>query len=220
MTPLLALPMHLLILLVPLIPVHLVVPMHLLVPMLLFGTVAVPIGLAFLCSPLGPAPFDLLSALVSHPSIAHPSIAHPLVSHPALHLPLSAGPGSAPLTSLIPVTWPNSLPWTTLPAPTALGSHRATARLVDVALTPNTSSLPGGQVLQNLMNGLGGWALALALVGLVVGAAAWALGSHGQNYQQSYVGRRAVLISGLAALLIGAGPAIVNFFFHAGQGVH
>ena len=47
------------------------------------------------------------------------------------------------------------------------------------------------------MNGLDGWALALSLVGLVVGAAAWALGSHGQNYQQSFVGRRAVLISGL-----------------------
>jgi MFS family permease len=93
-------------------------------------------------------------------------------------------------------------------------------RLVDVQLTPNTNDLPGGNLLQQLMNGLGGWALALALVGLVVGAAAWALGSHGQNYQQSYVGRRAVLISGLAALLIGAGPAIVNFFFHAGQGVH
>jgi hypothetical protein len=90
----------------------------------------------------------------------------------------------------------------------------------DVTLTPDTSSLPGGQVLQHLMNGLGGWALALSLVGLLIGAAAWALGSHGQNYQQSFVGRRAVLISGLASLLIGAGPAIVNFFFNAGQGVH
>ncbi|HEX3840261.1 MAG TPA: DUF6112 family protein [Acidimicrobiales bacterium] len=94
------------------------------------------------------------------------------------------------------------------------------ARLVDVQLQPDTSALPGGQVLQRLMNGLGGWALALALVGLVIGAAAWALGSHSQNYQQTFVGRRAVLISGLAALLIGAGPAIVNFFFTAGQGVH
>jgi hypothetical protein len=28
-----------------------------------------------------------------------------------------------------------------------------------------------------------------------------------------------VLVSGLAALLIGAAPALVNFFFHAGQGV-
>jgi len=96
----------------------------------------------------------------------------------------------------------------------------AVARLTDVSITPDPSQLPGGQVLQNLMNGLDSWALALALVGLVIGAAAWALGSHGQNYQQSYVGRKAVLISGLAALLIGAGPGIVNFFYHAGSGVH
>ena len=93
-------------------------------------------------------------------------------------------------------------------------------RLVGVTMTPQISQLPGGPVLQGLMNGLQGWALALALVGLVIGAAAWALGSHGQNYQQTFVGRRAVLISGLAALLIGAGPGIVNFFFGLGQNVH
>jgi Family of unknown function (DUF6112) len=89
-----------------------------------------------------------------------------------------------------------------------------------VPMHPDVTQLPGGDVLQRLMDGLDGWALALALVGLVVGAAAWALGSHGQNYQQSYVGRRAVVISGLAALIIGAGPGIVSFFFNAGSGVH
>ncbi|HEY1988401.1 MAG TPA: DUF6112 family protein [Acidimicrobiales bacterium] len=99
-------------------------------------------------------------------------------------------------------------------------AHAVVGRMVDVQVQPDTSALPGGQVLQNLMNGLDGWALALSLVALVIGAAAWALGSHAQNYQQTYVGRRAVLISGLSALLIGAGPAIVNFFFKAGQGVH
>jgi hypothetical protein len=100
--------------------------------------------------------------------------------------------------------------------------HRGAARLlVDVVgMNPQSNQLPGGAMLQNLMNGLQFWALALALVGLVIGAAAWALGSHGQNYQQTFVGRRAVLISGLAALLIGAGPGIVNFFYTAGTGVH
>jgi len=89
-----------------------------------------------------------------------------------------------------------------------------------VTLSPDTSNLPGGDVLQNLTNGIGGWALVFALVGLVIGAAAWALGAHAQNYHQAFNGRRTVLVSGLAALLIGAAPAIVNFFFHAGQGVH
>ena len=89
-----------------------------------------------------------------------------------------------------------------------------------VSMTPDPTQLPGGQVLQKLTDGLGGWALALSLVGLLIGAAAWALGAHSQNYQQSYSGRKAVLVSGFAALLIGAGPAIVNFFFSTGQGVH
>jgi MFS family permease len=87
-----------------------------------------------------------------------------------------------------------------------------------VTLTPTLSALPGSGTLQTLVNGLGAWALIAALVGLVIGAAAWALGVHSQNYQQSMVGRRAVLVSALAALLIGAAPEIVNFFF--GQGTH
>src|SRR5580704_13104136 len=83
--------------------------------------------------------------------------------------------------------------------------------LGDVSLSPDTSDLPGGSVLQSLTNGVGGWALVLALAGLVIGAAAWALGAHSQNYHQSFVGRRAVLVSGLAALLIGAAPTLINF---------
>ena len=92
--------------------------------------------------------------------------------------------------------------------------------LVDVTLTPDPGNLPGGAVLQHLTDGLAGWALIGALVAFVIGAAAWALGSHSQNFQQSITGRKTVLVAGLAALLIGAAPAIINFFFHAGQGVH
>ena len=86
----------------------------------------------------------------------------------------------------------------------------------DVQFQPDATALPGGAVLQRLTNGIGGWALMLALAGLLVGAAMWALGSHSQNYHQSVGGRRAVLVSGLAALVIGAAPAIINFFFHVG----
>lgn len=94
------------------------------------------------------------------------------------------------------------------------------AQLADVTLNPSTDNLPGGGALQRLTDGIGGWALVLSLLALVVGAVAWALGAHSSNYQQSYTGRRTVLVAGLASLLIGAGPAVVNFFFHVGQGVH
>ena len=89
-----------------------------------------------------------------------------------------------------------------------------------VSLNPSLNALPGGGTLQSLVDGLGAWALIAALAGLVLGAAAWALGVHAQNFQQSMVGRRAVLVSGLAALLIGAAPHIVNFFFGQGTNLH
>lgn len=91
--------------------------------------------------------------------------------------------------------------------------------IAQVSGDPDPSQLPGGQVLQNLTDGIMGWALALSLIALLVSAAAWALGANSQNYQYTVAGKRGVLVSGVAALLIGAAPAIVNFFFDAGTGV-
>ncbi|MGH9064306.1 MAG: DUF6112 family protein [Acidimicrobiales bacterium] len=84
---------------------------------------------------------------------------------------------------------------------------------------PGLGGLPGSAVLQNLADGIGGWAVILALVGVLVGAAIWALGAHSQNYHQSVAGRRAVLVSGAAALVMGAAPGIVTFFYGAGHAV-
>lgn len=94
---------------------------------------------------------------------------------------------------------------------------RLSALVADVSVSPSLTDLPGSALLQRLADGISAWALLLALIGLLVGAAVWALGAHSQNYQQAYTGRRAVLVCGLAALLIGAAPAIINFFFHAGE---
>ncbi len=88
-----------------------------------------------------------------------------------------------------------------------------------VSLHPSPNALPGSSALQTLTNGIGGWALILSMIGMVIGAAAWALGSHAQNYQQVYVGRRAVLVAALAALIIGAAPALINFFYSTGNGI-
>ena len=95
-----------------------------------------------------------------------------------------------------------------------------TARLLDVSLNPSVNSLPGGGVLQRLTNGVGGWALIAALVGMVVGAGAWALGSHTQNYHQSFSGRRTVLVSGLAARADRRRAGAGELLLHAGQTVH
>jgi hypothetical protein len=89
-----------------------------------------------------------------------------------------------------------------------------------VHLTPDVSALPGGGTLQQLVNGVAGWALIGALVALLVGAVAWAFGAHAHNVHQATSGRRAVLTAAGAALLIGAAPALINFAFHAGRALH
>lgn len=89
-----------------------------------------------------------------------------------------------------------------------------------VSLNPSSTALPGHNTIEQLTNGIGWWALVASLVGLVIGAAAWALGSHTNNYQYATTGRRTVLVSGAAALLIGAAPTVVNFLFDAGHGLH
>lgn len=91
--------------------------------------------------------------------------------------------------------------------------------LAQVELAPDTGLLPGGDVLQGFVNGLGGWALVLALASLVVSAAGWALGANSQNHHYVQNGKRGVMYSALAAVLIGGSAAIINFFFGQGQGI-
>ena len=88
-----------------------------------------------------------------------------------------------------------------------------------VDLNPDPDKLPGGQVLQSLTDGIAGFSLIVCLIGLVVGAAMWGLGSTSSNYQQTFIGKRAFAVSGFAALLIGGAAAIINFFYGAGQNI-
>jgi hypothetical protein len=96
----------------------------------------------------------------------------------------------------------------------ASGAIRA---ILAVSAHPNPAGLPGSNVLQQLVNGAEAWALAIALIGAFVGAAIWAVASHGHNPHYAARGRMAALISGAAALVVGAGPGLVNFFQHLGS---
>jgi Family of unknown function (DUF6112) len=90
---------------------------------------------------------------------------------------------------------------------------------VTVRLNPDPEALPGGRVLQELTNGVAAFALVFCLLGLLVGAAMWGIGSSSSNYQQTFIGKKAFGVSALAALLIGGAAAIINFFYGAGQGI-
>lgn len=89
----------------------------------------------------------------------------------------------------------------------------------NVDLDPSSKGLPGSQVLEGLVNGLAFWGLLAALAGIVIGCIVWAVGSHGQNHHMAGRGRMGTLSCAAAALLIGAAPALVNFFAEAGDKV-
>jgi Family of unknown function (DUF6112) len=86
-----------------------------------------------------------------------------------------------------------------------------------VSAHPNPTGLPGSNVLQQLVNGAEAWALTIALLGAFIGAALWAVASHTHNHQYAARGRMAALISAASAMVVGAGPGLVNFFEHLGS---
>ena len=92
--------------------------------------------------------------------------------------------------------------------------------IAQVSLNPDRGALPGGEQLQQLTNGLGGWALLGCLAVLLVGAVAWGVGSLGRgNAMAVSGGKNAVGVALVAAMVIGAAAALINFFFTTGGAV-
>lgn len=86
-----------------------------------------------------------------------------------------------------------------------------------VAASPDASGLPGTAKLQQLINGAYLWVLLLTLAALIVAAVIWAWGSHSNNVRASSDGRRGVGVALLAALIVGAAPMLVNWFYELGR---
>ncbi len=88
-----------------------------------------------------------------------------------------------------------------------------------VSVKPDPSALPGTSALEKLIDGLAAVALLGCVAGVLIGAAQWALGSKSNNYSHASDGRSKVMYGLLGAFVIGAGAAIINFFYSAGQSV-
>lgn len=85
-----------------------------------------------------------------------------------------------------------------------------------VNVTPNTSGLPGITELQNIVGALLTIGLIAALGGLAISASVWAIGNHSANPVLSGRGKTGVLVSFVAAALVGGAVALINFFAGAG----
>lgn len=86
-----------------------------------------------------------------------------------------------------------------------------------VKLNPDADKLPGRNVLQGLTNGIAGFGLYACLAIMVIGAVTWAVAARADNYQRTAQGKTAVAVAAFAALIIGGGDDIINFFYRAGE---
>jgi hypothetical protein len=85
---------------------------------------------------------------------------------------------------------------------------------VDVG--PNKDGLPGISEATKIVGALLTFGLIAAVAGIVLAAITWAVGSHSSNPAVAGRGKTGVIVSCVAALLVGGADILVTFFAGAG----
>lgn len=82
----------------------------------------------------------------------------------------------------------------------------------DPGIAPNEGGLPGLAVLKQVMGSLNLFGIIAVVGALAVSAGVWAWGHHSGGHQAAANGKKGVLVSAGAALLLGAANGVVAFF--------
>lgn len=87
--------------------------------------------------------------------------------------------------------------------------------LAQVEVDPDSTGMPGAELIQKLLN----WSQMLALWGslgaLLVGAAMYGLARETSGYQQASRGKALALGGAVGAILAGLAPTAINLLFEA-----
>lgn len=98
--------------------------------------------------------------------------------------------------------------------------QRAVRPLYDPGISPNEGGLPGLSVLKQVIGSINLFGIIAVVGALAVSAGVWAWGHHSGGHQAEANGKKGVLVSAGAALLLGAANGIVSFFSTLGTQVH
>ena len=90
--------------------------------------------------------------------------------------------------------------------------------LAQVTMTPDAGGMPGGALVQKLLNWGGQLALWGSLGSILVGAAVYGLSREAGNYGAASRGRTLALAGVVGAILTGLAATLVNLLFSAASG--
>lgn len=82
----------------------------------------------------------------------------------------------------------------------------------DPGVTPNSNGLPGLPALRQVVGALQTFGLVICVAAFVIAAAAWAMGSFGNNAHYAGRGKLGCLVAAGAAVLIASANPIIRFF--------
>jgi hypothetical protein len=96
--------------------------------------------------------------------------------------------------------------------------HHTLVVLAQVNVTPNSSGMPGAQLIQQMLGWLSQVALWGSVASILAGAALYGLSQHSGNYAGGYRGKQLALAGVVGACLAGIAPTAVNMLFRAAGG--
>jgi hypothetical protein len=82
----------------------------------------------------------------------------------------------------------------------------------DPGIHPNRDGLPGLSEAMKIVGALLTYGLIACVAGIAIAAMVWAVGSHTANPHHAGMGKKGVLVSAAAAILVGSADALVTFF--------
>jgi len=90
--------------------------------------------------------------------------------------------------------------------------------LGQVTVSPTSAGMPGGQLIQQMLNWLSQVALWGALASVLVGAAVYGLSQNTGGYANAYRGKQLAIAGVAGACLAGVAPTAINLLFRAAGG--
>jgi uncharacterized protein DUF6112 len=99
-------------------------------------------------------------------------------------------------------------------------TDKAVQLAYDPGIEPREGGLPGLAVLKHVVGSLNLYGIVIVVGALSVSACVWAWGHHSGGHQAEANGKKGVLVSAGAALLLGAANGVIAFFSTLGSQVH